>query len=85
MAGVGQEQARQTVILQTILSLVGCWDWDGPIDGVWTDELTQSLMNFETAVGVEPTGSLDHKQVLTGGYGRHRSDTEASASDEHRL
>lgn len=57
LAGVGQEQARQTVILQTILSLVGYWD--GPIDGVWTDELTQSLMNFQTALGIEPTGIVD--------------------------
>ena len=57
LAAVGQEQARQTVVLQTILSLVGFWD--GPIDGVWTDELTQALMDFQTALGVEPTGVVD--------------------------
>ena len=57
LAAVGQEQARQTVILQTILSLVGYWD--DPIDGVWTDELTQALMDFQTALGVEPTGVVD--------------------------
>ena len=44
-------------MLQTILSLVGFWD--GPIDGVWTDELTQALMDFQTALGVEPTGAVD--------------------------
>jgi predicted lipoprotein with Yx(FWY)xxD motif len=57
LAAVGQEQARQTVMLQTILSLVGFWE--GPIDGVWTAELTQALMDFQTALGVEPTGVVD--------------------------
>jgi predicted lipoprotein with Yx(FWY)xxD motif/murein L,D-transpeptidase YcbB/YkuD len=57
LAAAGQEQARQTVILQTILSLVGYWD--GPIDGVWTDELTEALMDFQTALGVEPSGVVD--------------------------
>jgi predicted lipoprotein with Yx(FWY)xxD motif len=44
-------------MLQTILSLAGYWE--GPIDGVWTDELTQALMDFQTALGVEPTGAVD--------------------------
>jgi predicted lipoprotein with Yx(FWY)xxD motif len=57
LAAVGQQQALQTVQLQTILTLVGYWD--GPIDGVWTDELTQALMDFQTALGVEPTGVVD--------------------------
>ena len=57
LAEVGQEQARQTVMLQTILALVGFWE--GPIDGVWTDELTQALEDFQTALGVEPTGTVD--------------------------
>lgn len=57
LAAAGLEQARQTVMLQTILSLVGFWD--GPVDGVWTDELTQALMDFQTALGVEPTGAVD--------------------------
>jgi len=61
LAAVGVEQTRQTVILQTILSLVGFWE--GPIDGVWTDELTQALMDFQTALGVEPTGVVDAATV----------------------
>jgi peptidoglycan hydrolase-like protein with peptidoglycan-binding domain len=44
-------------MLQTILSLVGFWD--GPIDGVWSEELTQALMDFQTALGVESTGVVD--------------------------
>ena len=54
---VGQQQATQIVALQTILTLTGFWD--GPIDGQWTDELTQSLVAFQTALGVEPTGEVD--------------------------
>ena len=57
LAAVGQQQSTQTVMLQTILSLAGYWD--GPIDGVWTDELTQALMDFQAALGVEPTGVVD--------------------------
>jgi predicted lipoprotein with Yx(FWY)xxD motif len=57
LAAVGQEQSQQTVVLQTILSLTGFWD--GPIDGVWTDDLTQALIDFQTALGVEPTGVVD--------------------------
>ncbi|HZB43113.1 MAG TPA: peptidoglycan-binding protein [Ilumatobacter sp.] len=57
LAAVGQEEARQTVVLQTILSLVGFWD--APIDGVWSEELTQALMDFQTELGVEPTGDVD--------------------------
>ena len=57
LAAAGQQQATQTVMLQTILSLAGYWD--EPIDGVWTDELTQALMDFQTDLGVEPTGVVD--------------------------
>ena len=57
LAASGQQQSNQTVALQTILTLVGFWD--GPIDGVWTDELTQALKNFQTSLGVEPTGVVD--------------------------
>ena len=51
------ESLRQTTALQTVLTLTGYWT--GPIDGVWTDELTQALMDFQTALGVEPTGVVD--------------------------
>jgi predicted lipoprotein with Yx(FWY)xxD motif/murein L,D-transpeptidase YcbB/YkuD len=57
LAAAGQEQARQTVMLQTILTLTGFWD--GPRDGVWTDDLTEALIDFQTALGVEPTGVVD--------------------------
>ena len=57
LVAAGQAQSQQTVQLQTILSLAGYWT--GPIDGVWSDELTQSLMAFQTALGVAPSGVVD--------------------------
>ncbi len=46
-----------TASVQTVLSVTGFWD--GPIDGVWTDDLTAALQAFQTALGVEPTGIVD--------------------------
>ena len=47
----------QTAAIQTILRLTGYWS--GPIDGIWTQELTDALKQFQTALGVEPTGAVD--------------------------
>ena len=46
-----------TAAVQTVLTLTGFWQ--GPVDGVWTDELTAALQEFQTALGVEPTGVVD--------------------------
>ena len=46
-----------TAAVQTVLTLAGFWQ--GPIDGVWTDELTAALQEFQSALGVEPTGAVD--------------------------
>jgi predicted lipoprotein with Yx(FWY)xxD motif len=43
--------------VQTMLTLAGFWQ--GPIDGVWTDELTAALEEFQIALGVDPTGVVD--------------------------
>ena len=51
------ELALQTVAVQTALKVTGFWD--GPVDGEWTDELTEALMDFQEALGVEPTGEVD--------------------------
>ena len=66
-----------TASVQTVLTLTGYWS--GPIDGVWTDELTVALQDFQTALGVEPTGIVDaatlaaFQQALAGqGSTRHR-------------
>ena len=68
-------------MLQTILTLVGFWD--GPIDGVWTDELTQALMDFQTALGVEPTGVVDAATIAA--FQQALADLEAGRNaDDHR-
>ena len=46
-----------TAAVQTVLTVTGFWR--GPIDGVWTEELTAALQAFQTALGVEPTGVVD--------------------------
>jgi hypothetical protein len=33
--------------------------WTGPIDGEWTEELTDALKQLQTALGVESTGAVD--------------------------
>jgi peptidoglycan hydrolase-like protein with peptidoglycan-binding domain len=49
--------AAQTAAVQTTLKLAGYWD--DPIDGKWSDDLTAALKDFQTALGVEPTGVVD--------------------------
>ncbi|WP_307837056.1 peptidoglycan-binding domain-containing protein [Agromyces cerinus] len=52
-----QDSLASTAAVQQTLNLVGFWD--GPVDGVWTDELTAALQAFQTELGVEPTGAVD--------------------------
>lgn len=52
-----QKSLASTAAVQQTLKLVGFWD--GPVDGVWTDELTTALQAFQTELGVEPTGAVD--------------------------
>lgn len=52
-----QESVATTAAIQQTLKLVGFWD--GPVDGVWTPELTAAVQAFQTELGVEPTGTVD--------------------------
>lgn len=52
-----KESVATTAAVQQTLALAGYWD--GPVDGVWTPELTEALTEFQTELGVEPTGSVD--------------------------
>ncbi|WP_308289252.1 peptidoglycan-binding domain-containing protein [Microbacterium trichothecenolyticum] len=52
-----QESVATTAAIQQTLKLVGFWD--GPVDGVWTPELTSAVQAFQTELGVEPTGTVD--------------------------
>jgi peptidoglycan hydrolase-like protein with peptidoglycan-binding domain len=56
-----QEELAATAALQQTLALAGYWD--GPIDGQWTDELTDALKQFQTDLGVEPTGEVDSATI----------------------
>lgn len=56
----GQAAAQalaHTAAVQSTLKLAGYWT--GPVDGEWTPELTEALRDFQTALGVEPTGAVD--------------------------
>jgi murein L,D-transpeptidase YcbB/YkuD len=57
----GHDEAKQqmmtTVQVQQTLKILGFWT--GPVDGVWTDDLTEALKAAQTAAGLEPTGVLD--------------------------
>ena len=46
-----------TAALQQTLKLAGYWD--GPVDGQWSDELSQALEAMQEDLGVEPTGTVD--------------------------
>lgn len=52
-----KESVATTAAVQQTLKLTGLWD--GPVDGIWTPELTEALKEFQTALGVEPTGNVD--------------------------
>jgi peptidoglycan hydrolase-like protein with peptidoglycan-binding domain len=60
-AAAAQEEMASTAALQQTLKLAGYWD--GPVDGVWSDELTDALKEFQTDLGVEPTGEVDAATV----------------------
>ena len=49
--------AAATASVQSTLKLAGYWT--GPVDGVWTPELTDALKTFQTDLGVPATGAVD--------------------------
>lgn len=51
------ESTATTAALQQTLRLAGYWD--GPVDGVWSDALTQAVMTLQTDLGVPVTGTVD--------------------------
>jgi murein L,D-transpeptidase YcbB/YkuD len=54
---IAAQAIAHTSAVQSTLKLAGYWT--GPVDGVWTPELTDALMAFQTALGVPPTGAVD--------------------------
>jgi peptidoglycan hydrolase-like protein with peptidoglycan-binding domain len=55
------QQVASTSAVQQTLKLAGLWD--GPVDGKWTPELTDALKEFQTELGVKPTGTVDAATV----------------------
>lgn len=51
------QQSAQVTALQGLLAGLGYWD--GPIDGIWTDELGAALASLQEDLGLEPTGTID--------------------------
>ena len=56
-----QEETASTAAVQQTLKLAGYWD--GPVDGVWTDELTGALEKLQKDLGVKVTGTVDAATV----------------------
>ena len=61
LAAAGGEAATEavahTAAVQSTLKLAGYWT--GPVDGTWSEELTEALTAFQTALGVTPSGEVD--------------------------
>jgi peptidoglycan hydrolase-like protein with peptidoglycan-binding domain len=61
IVGKGGALAAQALVtataVQTALKLAGYWS--GPVDGQWTDGLTQALKAFQQSLGVPATGEVD--------------------------
>ena len=57
----GQSAAANELVeatsVQTVLKLAGYWP--GAIDGEWTPELERALKEFQSDLGLEPTGTVD--------------------------
>ena len=52
-----QQQTASTAAVQQTLKLAGYWD--GPVDGQWTDALTDALEELQKDLGVKVTGTVD--------------------------
>ncbi len=79
-----QQETASTAAVQQTLVLAGYWD--GPVDGVWSDELTEALEAFQSDLGVPVTGTVDAATIaaleaLIAG-GRERPSEGPSATPE---
>ncbi|HKY15013.1 MAG TPA: peptidoglycan-binding domain-containing protein [Microthrixaceae bacterium] len=78
------EALATTAAVQATLKLAGFWE--GPIDGEWTADLTESLKEFQRELGVPDTGVADtatldalHDRIADD---RSRRSTTTAAGDE---
>ncbi|BDV31902.1 peptidoglycan-binding domain-containing protein [Microbacterium terricola] len=73
-----QEAVATTAAIQQTLALVGFWD--GPVDGVWTPELTEAVQDAQVELGVEPTGEVDAATLAA--WEKALAEREQAASPE---
>ena len=52
-----QQQTASTAAVQQTLKFAGYWD--GPVDGQWTEALTDALEEVQKDLGVKVTGTVD--------------------------
>ncbi len=75
---VAQQELAATAALQQTLKLAGFWD--GPVDGVWTPALSEALKDFQTELGVKPTGAVDAATVKA--FEKAISEAQAPVAEE---
>jgi peptidoglycan hydrolase-like protein with peptidoglycan-binding domain len=73
-----QDAVASTAAVQQTLKLAGFWD--GPVDGQWTPALTEALKEFQTALGVKPTGTVDAATIAALEQAIAEASPEPSAS-----
>ncbi len=73
-----QQEVATTAAVQQTLQLAGFWD--GPVDGVWTPALTEALKDFQTELGVKPTGTVDAATLTALEKAIEEAQAEPSAS-----
>jgi hypothetical protein len=56
-AELEREELTSVAALQGVLTAGGFYT--GPIDGVWSDAVSQAVMDAQVAAGQEPTGEID--------------------------
>ena len=56
-SSAASEAVTTAAAVQSTLKLAGYWD--GPVDGQWTEDLTDALKAFQTELGVAPSGEVD--------------------------
>ena len=59
---IAQEKVASNAAVQQTLKIAGFWD--GPVDGQWTPELTAALEDFQSELGVKPTGTVDAATIM---------------------
>ena len=72
------DEIASTAVLQQLLAILGYWD--EPVDGIWTEELTAALKEFQKDLGVDPTGEVDSATISA--FQKAVEDAKASLQPE---